>query len=346
MRLPRLFKRQASSTSYTQATTASLISQAAGRDSLAKNTAVVEIAAGLYQRGMSAGRVSGPANIVSAITPRIMGIIGRELILYGNSILAIEVGENGVILRHPEQWSLLRNDVEAYSYQLTMHTNKSVQMSEASVIHFKYGISTYDDRIGLSPLASANNTARMISAIEQKLADEASNCPVGYILPLPRVEKGTIADIKASLRGLKGKLLAVETTSGGWGEGRIASPSKDWEAKRLGMNPPQQLLEMRKQVERSILEACGVPMAIVSDEGVGQRSAYSRFIHTSLEPVAREVAHEFSTKLNADIKIDFANLVTHTDLSTKAKSFKSLVNGGMAPKDAALLAELERDETK
>ena len=327
--------------SYTQAVTASLVSQASGRDYLAKDTAVAEIAGGLYQRSFMAAEVKAKPVLQRAINPRMLGIAGRELILYGNSVWAIKTSDNGVLLKHPEHWELLENKSEdRYFYKLTYTNNKQETLPETSVIHFKYGLDSYNNLVGISPLASGHETTRLAAGLETKLADEAANSPSGYILPLPRVAD-TIEKIREAIGQLKGKILLVETTQGGWGEGKIASPSKDWETKRVGFEPPKTALDTRDQTNRLLLEACGIPYSIIQDNGVGQRSAYSRFIHTSLEPLSYEMEWELSNKLNDKVKLTFNRLTTHTDLSTKAKSFKALVDSGMPAKEAALIAEVK-----
>ena len=327
--------------SFTQAVTASLVSQASGRDYLAKDTAVAEIAGGLYQRSFMAAEVKAKPVLQRAINPRMLGIAGRELILYGNSVWAIKTSDNGVLLKHPEHWELLENKGKnSIFYKATYYNNKQETLPEASIVHFKYGLDSYNNLVGISPLASGHETTRLAASIERKMADEADKSPSGYILPLPRVAE-TINKLRDAIGEMRGQTLLVETTQGGWGEGKIASPSKDWEARRLGFDPPKSVLDIRRDTNRLLLESCGIPHALISDEGVGQRSAYSRFIHTSLEPLSYEMEWELSNKLNDKVKLSFNRLVTHTDLSTKAKSFKALVDAGMPAKEAALIAEVK-----
>ena len=199
--------------SYTQAVTASLVSQASGRDYLAKDTAVAEIAGGLYQRSFMAAEVKAKPMIKRAINPRMLGIAGRELILYGNSVWAIKTGENGVLLKHPEHWDLLENKGEdRYFYKLTYTNNKQETLPEASIIHFKYGLDSYNELIGISPLASGHETTRLAASIERKMADEADKSPSGYILPLPRVTE-TINKLRDAIGEMRGQTLLVETLS-------------------------------------------------------------------------------------------------------------------------------------
>ena len=69
-----------------------------------------------------------------------------------------------------------------------------------------------------------------------------------------------------------------------------------------------------------------------------------RFLHGTVQPVSGLVAVELTGKLEQEIKLSFDGLFA-SDLSGRARSFGSLVKGGMAIEKAAELAGLlESDE--
>ena len=136
----------------------------------------------------------------------------------------------------------------------------------------------------------------------------------------------------------------VETTSAGWAEGRAAAPAGDWAVRRLGANPPASLVELRRDVEVSILGACGVPPGLVVSgaDGTGQRESWRRFLHGSVQPVARLVEHELSEKLDAPVTLSFARLGA-SDISGRARAWRSLVgkDATMPDADARRIAGLD-----
>ena len=53
------------------------------------------------------------------------------------------------------------------------------------------------------------------------------------------------ASLKADIAGLDGAASLVETTSAGYGEGKMAAPSRDWSQMRIGAAPPDVLEALR-----------------------------------------------------------------------------------------------------
>ena len=84
------------------------------------------------------------------------------------------------------------------------------------------------------------------------------------------------ASLKADIAGLDGAASLVETTSAGYGEGKMAAPSRDWSQMRIGAAPPDVLEALRISAGDAVLAACGVPPALASTraEGGGQRESF------------------------------------------------------------------------
>ena len=64
-------------------------------------------------------------------------------------------------------------------------------------------------------------------------------------------------------------MALVETTSGGWGEGRGAAPQSDWKPQRIGAAFPDSLRALRGDAEACILAACGVPVELITARSDG-----------------------------------------------------------------------------
>ena len=70
---------------------------------------------------------------------------------------------------------------------------------------------------------------------------------------------------------------------------RMLAPPSDYEAKRIGPNPPASLATLRSQSGAQVLAACGVPIELFEgSSGTGQREAWRRFLHGSVSPLGDE----------------------------------------------------------
>ena len=181
---------------------------------------------------------------------------------------------------------------------------------------------------------------------------EEAGAATGHLLPDAGVTDGDDdgpdrnAHLASDLRSISGKTFLVETTSAGWGEGRVAAPQADWKPQRIGADPPRAAVDLRSEASMAVLAACGVPLSLVADrDGTAQRESWRRFLHGSLMPVAETVAAELSTKLCVPSLTLSFNRLFASDLSGRARAFQSMVGGGMEVARAAALAGLmEREE--
>ena len=203
------------------------------------------------------------------------------------------------------------------------------------MLHPRIGVTSRRPWEGESPIPSS--TAKLAAVLETKLTHEVSG-PVGNVLPLPH--KGSVAQLQADIDKLSGRTVLVESTSGGMGD-RLAAPKLDWEQRRIGANPPEAMIGLRKDVQASILAAAGCPGSLIERaDGTLAREEMRRFLHSTISPIARIVASECAEKLDTpSLAFDFKNLFA-SDLSGKARAFQSMVGGGMAVGEAAALAGL------
>ncbi len=176
----------------------------------------------------------------------------------------------------------------------------------------------------------------MQSETERSPADEAGG-PITNLLPVPQdggdgdEETDPLASLKADIRAASGKVLLVETTAAGYGEGPSAAP---------GAKPPAAMGEVLSQGFLEVLAACGVPPGMFVNMGEsGQREAYRRWCALVVQPIGRMPAAELSNKLEADIGLEFSGLYAH-DLAGRARAFQSMVGGGMEVSKAAALSGL------
>ena len=311
--------------------------------------AAVEAAASTWARCFAAAEVEGGRG---AVTPAVLASIGRRLIRQGESLHLIDVDLGGrVRLLDVAQHDVMGGTApESWRYRVTVAGPSATTYrvtGAAGVCHVRYSVDGSAPWRGRGPLAWASSTGRLLGAVERALADESAG-PVGTLIPVPADAGGedadTFASLKADIAGLRGRTALVETSTAGWGEGRAAAPAGDWAVRRLGANPPASLVELREAVEVSILGACGVPPSLVTAgaDGTAQRESWRRFLHGSVQPVARLVEAELGEKLDAPVTLSFARLGA-SDVQGRARAWRSLVGreGVMADADARRITGLD-----
>ena len=307
MRWPwdRTEKRQQSGGAYADAIVAAIVAQAGG-NSVGEPGAIaaLEVAAGLWSRGFASAELDP---VIPAVTPSVMASIGRSLVRNGQSVWAIDVRGGQIELRPVGSWDVAGGpDASSWQYRLDMFGpsgNETRIYPAAAVLHFKFAADPERPWHGISPLGFARQTGRLAANLELRLAEEAGS-RVGYLLPIPAdggdgSTEDPLASLKADLGALAGNTALVETTSGGFAEGRAAAPQSDWQPKRMGANPPQTLNELRGAAGVDLLAACGIPPALASGtaEGSSQRESWRRFGIT-MQSVGRLVAQELAEKLD------------------------------------------------
>ena len=210
---------------------------------------------------------------------------------------------------------------------------------------FIFGLEADPDRpwVGTSPLGFAASSAASAAGLEERLSEELSG-PVAHLLPIPAdggdgSQNDPLAQLKADIAGAKGSSILLETTAGGYGEGKAAAPLSDWTPKRLGASPPEVLAKLRAEGAAAVISACGVPpsLATSNSDGSAQRESYRRFVATSVRPKLFEIAAELSEKLERRISFNLDELRSD-DLVGRARVVKSLTDSGFSVKDAAQAA--------
>ena len=200
-----------------------------------------------------------------------------------------------------------------------------------SVLHVRYATRPSAPWAGVSPLGMASETQALATWIERRLAQEASTA-TSYVLPLP--EAADVELLKADIKKGAGKLLIVDTTSTGWGDGSIAAPQRDWKANRLGADPPDSLGKLRSDVKNDIFGVFGIPSSIHGTGG-SARESYRQFLSSTIQPLAKLVVEELATKLDTPtLALDFTELRA-ADIASRARAYGVLVNAGMPPAEAA-----------
>ena len=115
----------------------------------------------------------------------------------------------------------------------------------------------------------------------------------------------------------------------------------DWRIERIGLNPPAALIELRRDVEATVLAAAGVPVELVrAADSQAAREAWRRFLHSTLKSHGTIVGNAIAAALDlAAVRLDFSDLAA-SDIQGRARAYGSMVNAGMDKGRAEDLAGL------
>ena len=338
--------------SYTDALV-SLLQQGAGGGTGASvaGLGALEAAAGLIARCFAAAEVSGPAHAVQVLGPDVLSQVGRALIRSGEAVYFMDVQAGRLILLPAQSWDVFGSaHPSTWTYRLTLPGPDSLttvdRVQAAGVLHFRYATDPSRPFRGVAPLTSAHLAGRLSAETAKALGDELSG-PTGSLLPIA-VDGAdpTVAALKKDIRFLHGAVALVENI-GNWATGgeTTGGGSSEWAPRRVGAAPPPGVVEVARQATLEVLGACGIPPSLFlsSADGTAQRESFRRFLHTTLQPLARIVQAELSEKLEGEVTLNL-DATFASDLSGRSRAFASMVTGGMSLEKAAGLAGLMESE--
>ena len=85
----------------------------------------IEICAGVWQRGMATAEVSPMNGRTAALTPMLLGHVGRYLLKYGEVVFEVGVGRRGLTLTPAQSWHV-DGGVDPSSWEVYGHISRSV----------------------------------------------------------------------------------------------------------------------------------------------------------------------------------------------------------------------------
>ena len=323
--------------------------QAAGTVADASSTAAVEAASGALSRAFASAEVVGPAWVAEAVSPTVLGQMGRDLIRKGDSMHVIRVGGDGMVRLIPcSSWHWEgSHDPASWTVRATAYgpsTSTIWNLPASAVVFVRWGSNPGQPYVGVAPTSWAYTTARLGSEVERSIADEAAG-PLAQLLTVPQDggddgDEDPLKMLRADIRAARGKAMLVETTAAGWGEGKNAAPSADWRQQRLGPHPPEVMAQLRRDAFEHVLAACGTPPSLFTDsDGTSQREAVRRWHLGTVLPLARLVEHELSVKLETPVRLRFDGYPK--DMVSRAQVFAKLIAAeGMTVEKALEIAGL------
>ena len=336
------FKAEHRNVTFTDATTGAQLEFASGGGlpAVAEQLAAVETAAGLWQRAFASATVTPD---IPALTPTVLGSIGRQLAVQGESVFALDLGIDGALVLRPcVSWEIHGGpNPELWTYQVDMsgpsRTDRRVIPADR-LIHPKYAVRPGAPWRGVSPLGIATETRKLAGWIERRLTEETSTVSA-YLLALPE-NRPDSTSLKADLKAGAGRLHIVDTTKGGYGAGQDQAPREDWESHRLGADPPAILGKLRQDTRQDIFGAFGIPNAVFGSGGAA-REAYRQFLGSTIQPLAKLVVEAIRGPLNTpDLALTFEALRA-ADIASRARAYGVLIAADFDKQAAAEVTGLD-----
>lgn len=333
--------------SYTDLLVSYALSRANATGAAPAATGALEAASGIVSRCFAAADVSAPDHAQAALGPGFFSQVGRALIRSGEAVYFLDIQGGELTMTPAETWDVSGgSDPSTWVYRVSLggpdRTETIYNVGSAGVIHCRYSTNTRNPWQGIGPLQSATLSGRLSAETQRALGDELSG-PVGSLLPVGADGSDpTITALKADIRTLGGSVALVEKLAD-WatGGGPSQGAASEWHPRRIGANPPASVVNLASQASLEVLSACGVPPSLftASADGTGQREAFRRLLHSTINPLAKIVQAELSMKVGGAVNLSFDSIFA-ADLSGRARAFQSLVGGGMDVTKAASLAGL------
>ena len=338
-------RQQETRAGYADAVVDALLARAQGSTAVVAGVAAAELSAALVSHGFATARIE-PANMVTAaLTPSFLAMVGRALILSGELVAMIDVGD-GVSLRPASAWDIQGGPSPStlfYTLQLpgpTMPEQRGIP--NAGVVHAKYSVDPARPWEGRGPLERAGLTSKLAANLEQRLGQEAG-ARVGNLLPIPTDgQDESVAKLRQDLAAMEGQTALVETTAAGFGQGRTQAPRDDWKISRLGANIPEGNVTLRRDAAVAVMGMCGVPPGLfTTSDGTAQRESWRRFLYSTLTPLTDVLAEELGDKLDTPGLTFNLDRLYASDLTGRARAFGSMVQAGLDMGAALELAGLD-----
>ena len=337
---------------YTTIISRLIEAQAAGTTQQASATAAVEASAGALSRAFMGATVEGPADVAEAVSPRCLAQIGRDLVRVGESLHVIRYMGGKLRLIPSSTWYWEGGaDPADWTCTATAYGpsgSSTWRVPQASVVFIAWGSPTARPYHGLSPSSWSADTSRLMANTERSLANEAGG-PLAQLLPVPQDggdgdDTDPLAGLKNDIKDAAGKALLVETTAGGWQEGKSSAPLADWKQQRLGPMPPDAMVKLADSAFSRVLAAAGVPPSLFVDDadGTAQREGLRRYHMGVVVPLAKLLEAELTEKLGAAVALKFDRYPM--DLVSRAQTFAKLAAvEGVSPELALELSGMVAD---
>lgn len=316
---------------YTSEIIAARQSYISGVSGLAELTSTVQSCVSLWEGALSNADVEGAPQL----DRRTMAVLGRSLALRGEFVGLIRQD----MLVPVTDWDLSTVNGVPRAYRLSVSEAGGARSETAlagEVLHIRIGSDPVAPWAGTAPLRRAAISAQLLHEIESALRDTFRDAPIGsQVLPLPDGSADDMANMRSLIRGKRGSTLIIE----GVAQATAAGMNPQLGQRRDDLTPDlakAQATAMLAVAQGSIALSFGVLPGLLNAATTGPmiREAQRHLAQWTLEPIAKLISDEASTKLGGAVTIDVVRPLQAYDAGGKARAFSAMV-GAMAEAKAA-----------
>ena len=335
----RPFSRVEERSDYTQLLTDLALQNAEGDSALPtiRGVAVARSCMALFGRAFMAAAVTPDNARTASLTPEILAHLGRSLCYPGEAVYAIDVRGGRVVLTPCASWDVTGgHDPASWVYTVDLagpSSSETHKLPADSILHVRAELNGAQPWEGSAGLRGSSLTRILASQLERRLGEEAG-APIAKLIEVA-IDGGDDAldNVTAKVRGAKGRAVFVEAARAA-ADVPSAAPQRGYKPVRVGVDPPEHAVSLRKDVQIAVCAAAGVPPSLVlSSQGSDRRESFRQWIATTVKPLARVVETACSAALETDVKLDFSTL-TGAEVAVRSKAIQSLVAAGVPLADA------------
>ena len=329
------FKKKIEKRNFSDILINQLTQSATSSVALATSSSALEIVAGNVGKAFLCAEVKG----TDLLTPSVLKEIGRDLLIYGESVWSIQSGELVRASSYDVEGGFTKS---SWRYHLTFpspsRTHVTVKMGQKNVFHFLYSVEVHRPWRGVSPLSRAISSGEFVARIEKSLSQEAGGV-VGHLLPVVKDgDDNSLSELRTSLARLSGNVALVETQRNMTGDMQTV-PRKEWEPQRIGHAIPQGTSLIYDSIFKSTLGVLGFPYDLIESPGAAQREAYRRFVMLTVAPLGKIISSEVMEKTGIPVSLDFNSLMS-ADIAGRARAYKGFKEAGLKDDEAKRLVGL------
>ena len=304
----------------------------------ANTTAAVQAAAALWGRCFASAQIN-PEALAAQVTPSVLYEVGRAFVLHGESCWLIDGDGRDLRLVQASDWDVTGTMTWSYRLQLSGPSGTYVRRVGADqVLHPRINVDPAHPHRGCSSVALAGLTGGTLAGLERQFKQEAG-ANSGYVIPSATegLSDSAFTLLKDDIAALKGRSTLVPSLAPRAGDPGAGPGRADWQARRLGANPPEYAVSLHSDVAVAVLAACGVPPQLFSatGDGAGSREAYRQLLAASIQPAGVLLQGYLSDAFEVPVALGWDRLAA-ADVQGRARAYRSLVGteGGIEDSEA------------
>lgn len=301
-----------------------------------QSLSTVEACHRLLSQSISQAEIEPQNEVTRQLTPDLLGVITRDLLERGNSVLMVESTPMGVDLVPCASYEL-RGDRDESTWRYRCQyarpdRDHMIASRDASdVLHFRIGADSRQPYRGRAPLDRAKSSLSILYGSELALVGELRLPSFAALLSASELgDEGFETNEQKHVRSLSQRLGAFgEYISPRLSEGG-QDLSHDWSVLRVRPEPYQTIAEIRRQAAEFVCAVYQLPFDLIhgARSATASREAYRHAISLATRPLITAIEHEIGRKTMISTTLDLKHLA-QSDITAKARALKQLTDAGM-----------------